>query len=52
MESVPRLVTEWLGLENCVDSGLTAIIVIALFACASGMIVAAWPSISRRFSSI
>ncbi len=52
MEHVPRLVTGWLGLENRVESGLTGMVVIVVFAFVSGMIVAAWPSISKRFPGL
>lgn len=50
MEHVPRLVTEWLGLEQSVDSGAVGIAVVAVFAITSGLIVAIWPSIAKRFS--
>ena len=50
MEHVPRLVTEWLRLEATVDSGLVGITVVAIFAITSGVIVAVWPSLAKRFS--
>ena len=52
MEYLPRLVTEWLGLEGHIDSGLACIMVIVVFGCISGLIVAVWPSISKRSVSI
>lgn len=48
---VPRLVAVWLSMENSVEAGLTGVMVVVVFACVSGAIVAAWPSISKRFTS-
>lgn len=50
MEHVPRLVTEWLGLEQIVDTGAVGATVVAIFAITSGIVVAAWPSIARCYS--
>ncbi len=50
MQHVPRLVTEWLGLEQIVDSGTVGTTVVAIFAIISGVIVAVWPSIAKWFS--
>jgi len=50
MEHVPRLVTRWLGLGETIDSWHAGLVVILIFAFASGLIVAAWPSISSRFT--
>jgi len=47
MEHVPRLVTKWLGLEETIDSGFSGLVVMSVFAFVSGLIVAAWPSISN-----
>jgi hypothetical protein len=46
-EHIPRLITEWLHLESTIDSGAAGITVILLFAAVSGLVVAAWPYISR-----
>lgn len=50
MEHVPRLVTAWLALEEIVDSGIVGAAVVAVFAITSGVLVAVWPSIAKRFS--
>ncbi len=50
MQHVPRLVTEWFGLEQIVDTGAVGTAVVAIFAITSGVIVAVWPSITKRFS--
>ncbi|MDA3797942.1 MAG: hypothetical protein PF692_02560 [Kiritimatiellae bacterium] len=47
MESIPRLITELLHLGKIIDSGLAGIIVTLIFALALGLIVAAWPHISK-----
>lgn len=49
MEHVPRLVTGWLGLEQIVDSGAVGTAVVGVFAITSGVLVAVWPSIAKRF---
>jgi len=50
MQHVPRLVTEWLGLEQTVETGAVGTAVVAIFAITSGLIVAVWPSIAEWFS--
>jgi hypothetical protein len=50
MEHVPRLVTAWLGLEQIVDSAAVGTAVVGVFAITSGVLVAVWPSIAKRFS--
>lgn len=50
IEHVPRLVAEWFGLEQIVDTGTVGAAVVTIFAITSGLIVAVWPSIAKRFS--
>jgi len=50
MEHFPRLVTEWLQLEEIVDSGPVGLAVVTTFALVSGMIVAVWPAVASHFT--
>ncbi len=52
LEHIPRLVVKWFDLADRVDSGQTGMMVIVVFASVSGILVAAWPFISKRFAAI
>jgi hypothetical protein len=47
MGQLPRLLTEWLGWEPVIDSGVAGGTVVLLFALLFGLVVAVWPLFSR-----